>query len=79
MLNSQNQKHNRFYVRTPEPKRGETADTASSVLLRMYLLYELLLLLLLLFVTRTEGISVRVIRMPSQPVGFGPVEQLDVK
>ena len=30
-------------------------------------------------ITRTEGISVRVIRMLSQLVGFGPVEQLNVK
>ena len=30
-------------------------------------------------ITRTEGISVRVIRMLSQLVGFGFVEQLNVK
>ena len=34
---------------------------------------------LVTIVTRTEGISVRVIRMLSQLVGFGPVERANVK
>ena len=46
---------------------------------RFYCENRLFVFILVKKMTRTEGISVRVIRMLCQLVGFGPVEQLNVK